>query len=178
MPGEMLRSAPPKKPVMTRSPSTHEIRIEVDGHLVATAEVSPTEDPDVVHSAMHVESGHLPAGSRTRLVDAVLDDPQVAAVPHLAASVPMGDTELLDRMRERAGSVDVRAAGATVLVEMDKPRAQKDPDLMVKGTTDPSVPPPRAHDERRPDDRDAATRADLVRRYGFSPGLPPDETAE
>ena len=130
----------------------------------------------MVHSAMHVESGHLPAGSRTRLVDAVLDDPQVAAVPHLAASVPMGDTELLDRMRERAGSVDVRAAGATVLVEVDMPRTQKDPDPM--GTTGRSVPPPRAHDERRPDDRDAATRADLVRRYGFSPGLPPDEATE
>jgi hypothetical protein len=63
-------------------------------------------------------------------------------------------------------------------VEMDKPRAQKDPDPMGKGSTGRSIPPPRAHDERRPDDRDAATRADLVRRYGFSPGLPPDETAE
>jgi hypothetical protein len=163
---------------MTRSPSPHEIRIEVDGHLVAAAEVSPTEDPDVVRSAMHVESGHLPAGSRTRLVDAVLDDPQVAAAPHLAASVPMGDTELLDRIRERAGSVDVRAAGATVLVEMDMPRARKDPDLTGTGSPGRSVPPPRAHDEGRPDDRDAATRADLVRRYGFSPGLPPDEAAE
>jgi hypothetical protein len=178
MPGEMLRSAPPKKPVMTRSPSTHEIRIEVDGHLVAAAEVSPTEDPDVVHSAMHVESGHLPAGSRTRLVDAVLDDPQVAAAPHLAASVPMGDTELLDRMRERAGSVDVRAAGATVLVDVDMPRGLKDPGLLGKGRPDRSVPPPRAHDERRPEDRDATTRADLVRRYGFSPGLPTDEAVE
>lgn len=112
---------------MTGSPDAHEIQIEVDGRLVAAAEVSTTDDPDVVRSAMHVESGHLPVGSRTRLVDAVLDDPQVSAAPHLAASVPIGDTELLHRIRERARSVEVRAAGATVLVEADLVRDQKEP---------------------------------------------------
>jgi hypothetical protein len=109
---------------MTRSENAHEIRIEADGRLVATADVSRTDDPHVVRSSMHVESGHLPAGSRTKLVDAVLDDPQVAAASHLAASVPTGDTELLGRIRERAGDVDVRAAGATVLVEADLRRGQ------------------------------------------------------
>jgi hypothetical protein len=122
-----LHFSRPKEPAMTRSRDAHEILIEVDGHLVASAEVSRTDDPDVVRSAMHVESGHLPPGSRTRLVDAVLDDPQVSAAAHLAASVPAGDTELLDRIRERARSVDVRAAGATALVEADLRRAPRDP---------------------------------------------------
>ncbi|MCW2783302.1 MAG: hypothetical protein JWR35_3751 [Marmoricola sp.] len=107
---------------MTRSPDAHEIQIEVDGHLVAAAEVSRTDDPEVVRSAMHVESGHLPVGSRTKLVDAVLEDPQVSAASHLAASVPTGDAELLDRIRERARSVDVRVAGATALVEAELDR--------------------------------------------------------
>jgi hypothetical protein len=122
-----LHSSPPKKPAMTHSPDAHEIQIRVAGQLVAAAEVSRTDDPEVVRSAMHVESGHLPAGSRTKLVDAVLEDPQVSAASHLGASVPTGDTELLDRIRERARSVDVRAAGATVLVEADLRREQKDP---------------------------------------------------
>lgn len=87
--------------------------------MVAAAQVSVTEDPDVVRSAMHVESGHLPVGARTKLVDAVLEDPQVSAASHLAASVPSGDTELLNRIRERARSVQVRSAGATTLVEAD-----------------------------------------------------------
>jgi hypothetical protein len=112
---------------MTGSSDAHEIHIEVDGHLVASAEVRSTDDPEIVRSAMHVESGHLPAGSRTRLVDAVLDDPQVSAAPHLAASVPIGDTELLHRLHERARSVEVRAVGATALVEADLGRDQKDP---------------------------------------------------
>ena len=104
---------------MTCSPDPHELQIAVDGHLVAAARISRTDDPDVVRSAMHVESGHLPAGSRTRLVDAVLEDPQVCAASHLAASVPTGDTEMLDRLRERTRSVDVSSAGATALVEAD-----------------------------------------------------------
>jgi hypothetical protein len=56
---------------MTCSPDPHELQMEVDGHLVAAAQISRTDDPDVVHSAMHVESGHLPAGA-TALVEADL----------------------------------------------------------------------------------------------------------
>jgi hypothetical protein len=33
--------------------------------------------------------------------------------------MPAGDTELLDRIRERADSVEARRAGATKLVEAD-----------------------------------------------------------
>jgi hypothetical protein len=111
---------------MNGSPDARQIQIEVDGHIVAAAGVSQTDDAEVVRAAMHVESGHLPAGSRTKLVDAVLEDPQVSAASHLAASVPTGDTELLDRIRERARSVDIRAAGATALVEADLRRDPKE----------------------------------------------------
>src|SRR4051794_14818830 len=120
-----------EQPAMTLSPDTHEIRIEIDGRLVAAAEISQTTDPAVVRSAMHVEAGHLPTGSRTKLVDAVLDDPQVCAASRLAASMPTGDTELLERVRQRARSVDVRAAGATNLVEAG-----------LRPGQDPPPPPP------------------------------------
>ncbi len=102
---------------MARSLDSHEIEIEVDGHLAASAEISPTDDPAIVRFAMHVESGHLPPGTRSRLVDAVLDDPQVACASHLSASMPAGDTELLERVRQRADSVEARVTGATKLVE-------------------------------------------------------------
>ena len=109
---------------MSHSSEPHDIQIEVDGRLAAVATVSPTDDPAVVRSAMHVESGHLPPGTRARLVDAVLDDDQVSSADHLAASMPMGDTELLDRVRERTRNVEVRAAGSTKLVEADLPGAE------------------------------------------------------
>jgi hypothetical protein len=102
---------------MSRSDDNPTIRIEADGRTVATAEVHPTDDPGLVHSDLHVESGHLPGGTRTRLVDAVLEHPQVDEADRLLATMPLGDTEMLDRVRERCDGVEARAAGATKLVE-------------------------------------------------------------
>jgi hypothetical protein len=104
---------------MTRVPDPHEVQIDIDGRMAAVAEVRPTDDPTVVRSAMHIESGHLPPGTRSALVDAVLDDPQVSGASHLSASMPAGDSELLERVRERADSVESRRAGATNIVEAD-----------------------------------------------------------
>ena len=104
---------------MTRPHKPHQVHIEVDGHMAASAEVSSTDDPNVVRCAMHVESGHLPPGAQARLVDAVIDDPAISGASHLSASMPTGDTELIDRIRERTDSVEIRAAGATKLVEAD-----------------------------------------------------------
>ena len=102
---------------MTRSDDDQIILIEEDGHPLASAEVHPTGDPKVVHSDMHVESGHLPGGTRTRLVDAVLEHPQVDEADRLVATMPLGDTEMLDRVRQRSDDVQARAAGATKIVE-------------------------------------------------------------
>ncbi len=104
---------------MSRVPDSHEVKIDVDGRLAAVAQVSPTDDPTVVRSAMHIESGQLPPGTRSALVDAVLDDPQVSGASHLSASMPAGDSELLDRIKERTDSVESRRAGATNMVEAD-----------------------------------------------------------
>jgi hypothetical protein len=101
---------------MTRS-GDDTIVIEVDGRPLASAEVRPTDQPGVVHSELHVESGHLPGGTRTRLVDAVLAHPQVDEAERMLATMPIGDVEMLDRVRERCDDVEARAAGATTLVE-------------------------------------------------------------
>ena len=77
----------------------------------------PTDDARVVHSDLHVESGHLPVGTRSRLVDAVLNDPDVDHADRLLATMPIGDTEMLARVRERCDDVEARAAGSTKLVE-------------------------------------------------------------
>jgi hypothetical protein len=102
---------------MPRSADHPTIQIEVDGRPLASAEVQPTDEPGVVHSDLHVESGQLPAGTRTRLVDAVLEHPEVEEADRLLATMPLGDTEMLDRVRERCDDVEARAAGATKLVE-------------------------------------------------------------
>ena len=93
------------------------ILIQTDGRTLATAEVHPTGTVGVVHSDMHVESGHLPAGTRARLVDAVLAHPDVDQADRLVATMPLGDTEMLARVRERCDQVEAHAAGATKVVE-------------------------------------------------------------
>jgi hypothetical protein len=101
------------------------ILIQADGRTLATAELHPTGTAGVVHSDMHVESGHLPAGTRSRLVDAVLAHPDVDHADRLVATMPLGDTEMLARVRERCDQVEAHAAGATKVVEarVHRPRA-------------------------------------------------------
>ena len=75
----------------------------------------------MVRASLHAQAGHLPAGTRTRLVDAVLDLPQTRESNRLEATVPLGDAESLDRLRERCDEVLTRPAGASCLVDAALP---------------------------------------------------------
>jgi len=102
---------------MPRSHDDLIISIEENGRTVASAEVHPAGHPGVVHSDLHVESGHVPGGTPTRLVDALLAHPRVDEAQRLLATMPLGDTEMLDRVRQRCLDVHAHAAGATKIVE-------------------------------------------------------------
>jgi hypothetical protein len=93
------------------------IQIEDDGRMLASAEVHATDRPGVVHSDLHVESGPLPPATRSRIVDALLEHPDVHSADHLVATMPLGDTEMLQRVRERCQDVEAHAAGATKIVD-------------------------------------------------------------
>jgi hypothetical protein len=103
---------------MTLSDDRSTIRIEADGRMLAAAEVHLTNRPGVVHSDLHAESGPLPRGTRTRLVDALLEHPEVHHAVRLLATMPIGDTEMLERVRERCTVVETRPTGATKIVEV------------------------------------------------------------
>ena len=51
----------------------------------------------------------------------VLDDPDVRSRRQVQVTLPLGDTEILDRLRERGVLTTFRAAGSTCLVEADLP---------------------------------------------------------
>jgi len=95
------------------------ITIEDGGRLLASAEIHATDRTGVVHTDLHVESGTLPPATRTRIVDAVLEHPDVHDADRLLATMPMGDTEMLERVRERSHVVETRPTGATVIVETE-----------------------------------------------------------
>ena len=93
------------------------VEIEDDGRLVASATIERTDRPGTVHTDLHAESGPLPPETRAHLVDAVLEHPDVSAADHLVATMPVGDTEMLERVRERCEDVEAHAAGATKIVD-------------------------------------------------------------
>ena len=95
------------------SSNTQHISVEEDGRVLAEADIHSDAQHRSVHADLHVEAGHLPIGTRSRLVDAVLD--QSAAGSHLDATLPAGDGEILDRLRERCDDVQARSAGASTL---------------------------------------------------------------
>jgi len=45
--------------------------------------------------------------------------PEFRSCKHVQVALPLGDTEILDRVRERCHPDQVRAAGTTCLVEAD-----------------------------------------------------------
>ena len=106
---------------MNRDKSHPHVEVEVDGRLVASADVEEGDERGVVRASLQVEPGHQPAGSRTRLVDAVLDLPEVHDQQRLEAALPIGDSEILERLRERSEDMQTRPAGATCLVDADLP---------------------------------------------------------
>jgi hypothetical protein len=91
-----------------------------DGHLLAVARIDPV-DLETVRASLHVVPGHLPAGTRTRLVDAVFDDPDVRSRRRVEVTLPLGDVEILDRVRQLRVLAGFRAAGSTCLVEAELP---------------------------------------------------------
>jgi hypothetical protein len=93
--------------------------ITIGGQAVATADVEQRPETGVVRAAVHVESGHYPPGTRARLVDAILDLPEFGTQQRLEVALPLGETETLQRLRERCDQVRTRPAGATCLVDAE-----------------------------------------------------------
>ncbi len=108
---------------MTVDPIGLHVEVAQDGHVVALADVTALTAEGVVRAELHACSGHVPTGTRTRLVDAVLDSPGTRGSNRLEATLPLGDVEALDRLRERCDDVQARPAGASCLVDAALPRA-------------------------------------------------------
>ena len=99
-------------------------RVEVkDGDQTVAAAVVAEHDEETVRTSLLPSSGQTPPGSRASLVDAVLEQPEVRASSRLEATVPLGDAESLERLRERTDDAVTRPAGSTALVDADLPDA-------------------------------------------------------
>jgi hypothetical protein len=114
---------------MTDHERHQHVEVRDGDRMVAAAEVTTSEGPEgVARASLRAEAGHIPPGSRASLVDAVLDLPEVQESARLEAAVPLGDSESLDRLRDRCGDVRTRAAGASALLDADIPSGSESSD--------------------------------------------------
>jgi hypothetical protein len=70
---------------------------------------------------MYAKDEHVRPGDRAALVDEVMDLPEVKASNRVEATVPFGDAESVERLRERTDDATLRAAGSTTLLDANVP---------------------------------------------------------
>ena len=107
---------------MTSPDKSRHVEVKDGDQTVAAAEVTTVRHAEgTVRTSLLPSSGHGPPGSRASLVDAVMDQPEVQAGSRLEATVPLGDAESLQRLRERTKDTVTRPAGSTALVDANLP---------------------------------------------------------
>jgi len=107
---------------MTSPDQPHHVEVKDGDQTVAAAEVTTTgRGGGTVRTSLHAPAGHVTPGTRASLVDAVMELPEVQASERLEATVPLGDGESLERLRERTRDTVTRPAGSTVLLDATLP---------------------------------------------------------
>ena len=109
---------------MTTPDKPRRVEVKDGDQTIAAAEVTTLEETgETVRTSLLPPSGSAPPGTRASLVDAVMDSPEAQAGSRLEATIPLGDAESLERLRERTEDTVTRAAGSTALVDADIPPA-------------------------------------------------------
>lgn len=111
---------------MTNPDEARRVEIKEGEQTVAAADVS--QQPDgAARASLHPTSGPVPPDRRADLVDAVVDLPEVQESRRLEATVPLGDSAALERLRERTEDTVTRPAGSTALVDGTIPHGEDEP---------------------------------------------------
>ena len=96
------------------------VEIRYGGQVVAAADVT-MPIAGTARTSLRAAAGHVAPGWRTELVDAVMDLPEVQASRRLEATVPLGDSEFLERLREWTTGMVTRPARSTLLLDATIP---------------------------------------------------------
>jgi hypothetical protein len=90
----------------------------------ATSSLRPSSHhtPDLVDAQLRVEAGHIPPGARSQLVDVVFDLPNVPPGTRLEMTLPTGDGEMLEQIRNRCHDINTRVAGVSYRLQTNFPK--------------------------------------------------------
>jgi uncharacterized phage protein gp47/JayE len=108
---------------MTSPDTPRHVEIKDGAQTVAAAEVTTSQEAagGTAKASLHAAPGHIAPGTRASLVDAVMELPEVQESARLEVTVPLGDSESMERLRERTEDADTRAAGSTALLDAKIP---------------------------------------------------------
>jgi hypothetical protein len=133
---------------MTDPGTPRHIEIKDGDHTIATAKVMTCEEAaGIARVWLQAAPGHVTPGRQASLADAVMDLPEVWASSRLEATIPLGDTELLERLRQRTHDAVTRPVGCTALLDADiPPPGRKPASSVAEGSPAdlPARPSPRA----------------------------------
>ena len=96
-----------------------QISVEEDGQVLAQATISMSDEDGEARAQVHVAPGHIPVGTRQKVLDAVHEAVTEGHAKRLTAAVPCGDAELVEGIRQHLDDVQLRAAGATSIIQGD-----------------------------------------------------------
>ena len=102
------------------------VEVKDGDRIVAAAEVT-TPAAGTARTSLHAAAGHIAPGWRANLVDAVMDLPEVQASSRMEATVPLGDTESVEHLKECTDDAVLRAAGAATLLDANIPPYRRQP---------------------------------------------------
>jgi hypothetical protein len=107
---------------MTDPDRSRHVEVKDGDQSIAAADVTTAAGAEgTVRASLHATPGHIPPGSRASLVDALMETPEVQTSTRLEATVPLGDAESLERLRQRTEDAVTRPAGSTALFDANIP---------------------------------------------------------
>jgi hypothetical protein len=119
---DLARNDDARRQTMTDPDASRHVEVRDGDQSIAAADVTTAAGAEgTARASLHAAPGHIPPGSRASLVDAVMDTPEVRASTRLEATVPLGDAESLERLRQRTEDAVTWPAGSTALFDANIP---------------------------------------------------------
>lgn len=108
-----------RRPSHTTAPIAPHTEVRAGGRIAAQATTAVLSDAsgDILHIHLECAAGHQPPWARRLLVHDLLTRAEHAHIERVLVVLPLGDSEILDVLREHCRDLKSRPAGASCIVD-------------------------------------------------------------
>lgn len=110
-----------RRPIASDAPMAPRTEVRASGRVVAwaTVQLLPGVHETTLNIHLDYAAGHQPTWARRLLVHHLLNRAEHAGIDRVLMVVPLGDTEVLEVLREHFAAITTRSAGASCIVEAE-----------------------------------------------------------